>query len=118
LSGTTEEQEKTMAATARISRDLLPQPKDHDPDAGHGGELQAVDAVYAAYMAMNATGNSPMAWQNNATSPMSLLARAGVAALGRLPGVAPRDAKAIWNAMCDGGSDARWCYDLWRKGQI
>lgn len=107
-----------MAATARVARTDLPMPRPADPDNGNGSELEAIDAVHAAYMAMNATGASGMAWDDGPRSPMSLLAKAGRVALMRIPGVSNRDAAIIWEGMCDGGSGAQWVYNLWRNGEI
>jgi hypothetical protein len=108
------------ARTARVLRTDLPMPTTTatvEAD-GYGGDIEAVDAIWNAYMACNATGHGHIAWQDGPTSPMSLLARAGKSAIARFPGVSSRDAGLIWEAMCDGASGAQWAYNLWRRGEI
>lgn len=103
-----------MTDTARTD---LPQPTTPNHDTGYGGELEAIQAIYNAYMALNAA-DGPMAWEDGPGSPMKLMARGAVNALSRLPGVNRRQAHIIWDAMCDGASGAHYAYDLWRRGDI
>lgn len=112
-----------MPATARVARADLPMPIARNDEMGWGGELEAVDALYAAYMALNAVGRregreSHLAWEDGPQAPMALTAKAARAALARIPGVGARQAAIIWEHMVNNGSDAQWNYDLWRKGQI
>lgn len=112
------------ATTPAHLRNRLHQPGAANEAMGWGGELEAVDAVYAAYMAMNAAGASGidgrehLATEDGPHSPMALLAKAAQAALARFDGVGTVGARKIWDAMVEGGSSARWCYDLWRRGDI
>jgi len=107
--------------TAKNVRTWLPQPNPPN-DEGYGGELEAIDAIYAAYMALNAADSrgrrTMMASDSTPTSPMKLTSRAAISALMCIPGIESRDAKIIWDGMRTGGSDARYVYDLWRKGEI
>lgn len=105
------------AKTARIARTALPLPRPADSEQGHGGELDAIQALYNAYMALNATGTDmSVGW--TPSTPMQITARAARAALAMLPGVSARDARIIWDEMCDNGSGAQWNYNLWRDGEI
>lgn len=85
-------------------------------------ELRAIDGIYAAYMACNAADTevlrSRLAQDHSKSSPMSKLADAGRASLRLVKGVSYNGGTQIWEAMCDGGSDAAWCIDLWVKGQF
>lgn len=109
-----------MTATARVARTSLPWPNTTADvaDKGWGGDFEAVDALWAAYMALNATGYGDLATDAGPTSPMRLTARAAIAALSTFPGVSPRDARRIWEAMCDGADTALHGYTLWRNGEI
>jgi len=110
-----------MTATARVPRTSLPMPTTTAAEeacrTGNGGQIEALDALYAAYMALNAAGGH-FAWDNNSTSPMALVAKAAKAALARLTGVSARDARVIWDHMVENASGASWNYDLWRNGDI
>lgn len=107
--------------TERNSRQYLPMPTtvtDKEArESGIGGQIQALDAIYDAYMALNAAGGQ-FAWDNGPRSPMATIAKGAKVALARLPGVSPHAAAVIWDAMTDGASGAQWAYDLWRKGEI
>ncbi len=123
-----------MAATPTTparNRRWLVSPIPADEAMGYGGELEAVQAVYNAYMAMNAAGvrtglttpygtgqESALAYEDGPQAPMSLLAKAGRAALARVPGVGDVGARTIWHHMVDNASGAQWNYDLWIKGEI
>jgi hypothetical protein len=104
----------------RVERQALPMPIPQPPDSEYGwgrGELEAINDIRNAYFAMNATGYeqySALALQDDDESPMSLLSRAIVSALSRLPGLTKDDAEWIWEACQDGGEDISYCYTLWR----
>lgn len=106
-----------IPTTNRSARRHLPPPLEASEERGHGGELEAVQAIYDAYMALNATGGR-MASDWDKFSPMRVMARGGVEALARIEGVGHSGAARIWEEMCDNASGARWNYDLWRKGEI
>jgi hypothetical protein len=109
-------------ATVRVGtkpqfRDRLPRPAEASGERGHGGELDAIQALWDAYMALNATGTDlARGWSPG--DPMTMVADAARAALALLPGVGTKGAREIWEAMSDNGDGARWNYDLWRKGEI
>ena len=113
----------TKQGTPPRYRQYLPQPTAPDAEQGWTGELEAVDALYAAFMALNSAGRNhagreALAMQDGLSSPMSLTARAARAALARIYGVGDQGARAIWDQMNNSGDPARHCYDLWREGQI
>lgn len=110
-----------MAATARIARTLLPQPTEvsrEEVQLGYGGQINAIDAIYDAYMALNAADGVFAQEYGSKANPMALVAKAGKAALALLDGVSAAQAAKIWDYMVNNGSGARWNYDLWRNGQI
>lgn len=109
-----------IPSTKAAFRNQLPQPAPESEKMGWGGELEAVEAIFTAYMALNAAGGGrePLAVQDGDESPMSLVARGGKAALARIAGVGTRGGRIIWDEMVDNGSGARWNYNLWRTGQI
>lgn len=98
-----------MAASARIARTDLPQPTD--------AQLDAIDALFTAYMALN-TADGSFAHQATPTDPMSLVAKAAVNSLRMLVGISPSAAKSIWTTMIENGENGRYCYDMWRTGDI
>ena len=107
-------------STKRAYRGQLPQPTPKDEAMGWGGELEAVEAIWDAYMALNAAGggHEPLAVQDGPASPMALVAKGGRAALARIAGVGDLGAEKIWDAMVDNGCGARWNYGVWRRGEI
>jgi hypothetical protein len=108
-----------IPTTAKNSRRYLPLPAEANDERGHGGELDAVQAIWNAYLACNATGTSLASIPyGDKFHPMNVLARAAVEALARIEGVGHRGAETIWQHMGDNGDGARWNYDLWRKGDI
>lgn len=113
-----------IPTTPKSQRQWLAEPIPANEAMGHGGELEAVDALWAAYMALNAVGSrgsgieSHLAWDDGPKAPMALTSAAARQALARIPGVGTAGAVKIWGTMCETASSARWCYDLWRKGEI
>lgn len=77
-------------------------------------EFAAIDAIYNAYMACNATdldGPSPLAYgRTNHRDAMTILADAARAAWEMLD-LSPKDAGEVWDAMCEGGSGAAYAYN-------
>jgi hypothetical protein len=106
--------------TARIARTYLPWPTRTAEviDQGWEGDFEAVDALWNAYMALNAAGAHGLMVDDGPAAPMALTARAAVSALSRFPGVSTRDAKLIWHHMCDGASSCLYVYTMWRNGEI
>lgn len=115
---------------ARYRASLVP-PIPASDDKGYGGELEAIDALWDAYMALNAAGvrepgtttpdhvgESPLAHQDGPAAPMALVAKGARAALARIPGVGDAGARKIWAEMVENASGARWNYDMWRVGHI
>lgn len=74
-------------------------------DPGLGGQaLNAADGSFAEQL-------SP-------TDPMSLVAKAAVNSHRMLVGISPSAAKTIWTTMIENGENGRYCYDMWRTGDI
>lgn len=86
-------------------------------------EFSAVDSIHAAMLALNAAQAAPdvdsyLAWQRDATSPMSLIAEAGRSALALLivpQGMTASDAALIWDGMISNGCSAQYNYELLRR---
>jgi hypothetical protein len=106
-----------IPTTARHSRRHLPLPLPASEERGTGGELAAIDALFDAYMALNAT-NTRLAYDDHKFSPMRTTGRAAIEALARIEGVGHAGAERIWEHMVGNASGAQWNYDLWRKGEI
>lgn len=81
-------------------------------------QFVAIDALMAAYLALNATDMHAMAMENGPNAPMVLVRKAGTAALALLPGVTGPAARAIWHEMVDNGDNALWNYNLWRNDAL
>jgi hypothetical protein len=82
-------------------------------------EFRAIDAIYDAYMALNAA-DTPLAWSprhDGHADAMGLVADSARAAF-RILGFTRGEARRVWAEMVDNGSGTEWNVRLLRDGVI
>lgn len=86
-------------------------------------EIRAIDAIYDAYMAINASDRETKSQlpysprHDGHADPMELCADSARACL-RILGFTRGQARIIWHEMCDNASGAEWNINLLRTGII